>query len=91
MLRVTISPRPTREGVLVAADPADRLLRPGGWAVMGNGGMLHVAETVGGLPRGRALCGAVGTAFVVSSIPQTSRVCGQCARLARHAGQLFVR
>lgn len=72
--------------MLVAADPAKGVLRPGGWAVMGNGGMLHLAETVGGLPRGRALCGAVGTAFVLSSTPRSSRVCGQCSRLAREAG-----
>jgi hypothetical protein len=91
MLGVTISCRPTREGVLVAADPADRVLHLGDWAVMDNGGMLHLAETVGGLPRGRAVCGAVGTAFVVSSAPQPARVCEQCARLARQAGRPVLR
>lgn len=60
------------------------LLGPGGWAVMGNGGVIHIAETVAGLPRGGAICGAVGTAFVVSSPPgPATQACERCAEIAR--------
>ena len=63
------------------------LLAAGDWAVMGNGGLLHLAETVAGLPRGRALCGAVGTAFVFSSSTRASaRLCERCADAARTRG-----
>jgi hypothetical protein len=68
----------------MAVDFYGGLLRRGGWAVMGNAGVLHLAETVGGLPGGRTLCGAVGTAFVVSSPPRpATRLCGRCAAVAR--------
>jgi hypothetical protein len=56
----------------------------GDWAVIGKDGVLHVAETAGSLQRGRALCGAVGTAFVVSvPPPPAARICPECARLTR--------
>jgi hypothetical protein len=58
------------------------LLRPGSWAVMGNNGVLHIAETVGGLPRSRTLCGAVGTSFLLSEPPR-ARLCELCAARAR--------
>jgi hypothetical protein len=58
----------------VAVDLYAGLLRRGSWAVMGNAGVLHFAETVAGLPGGRTLCGAVGTAFMVSSPPDHAGV-----------------
>lgn len=75
---------PDEEGRQVAADLNDGVLRPGAWAVMSSGGVLHLAETVSGLPRGRALCGAVGTAFVVSAPARpATRVCERCTELGR--------
>ncbi|HJX48645.1 MAG: hypothetical protein ACXVRI_11935 [Gaiellaceae bacterium] len=68
----------------MAVESHDGLLGPGDWAVMERGGVVHVAETVGQLPRGRALCGAVGTTFVISSPAQPAvRLCERCAALAR--------
>ncbi len=62
---------------------ADRgLLGRGDWALMGHAGVVHLAELVGGLPRGRSLCGAVGTAFLVSAPPAGAQLCRACALLA---------
>ncbi len=58
------------------------LLRRGDWALMGHAGVVHLAEMAGGLPRGRSLCGAVGTAFVVSTPPAAGLICRACALLA---------
>ena len=45
-------------------------------------GVVHLAEMVGGLPRGRGLCGAVGTAFVVQA-PLRQPLCDRCAAVAQ--------
>ena len=66
----------------MAPDPYDGLFGPGDWGVMANNGVLHIAETIGGLPRSHALCGAVGTSFLVSA-PLRAKACGRCAELAR--------
>lgn len=56
---------------------------PGEWAVMGNDGTVHLAATAGGLPSSGARCGAVGTAFMVSTPDWgAGRVCARCAKLA---------
>ena len=58
------------------------LLRLGDWAVMEQRGVVHLADLVDGLPRGRGLCGAVGTAFVVRE-PLRRRICERCTAIAR--------
>jgi len=83
MLGVELSVGLARERkALVARNVYGDLLRPGSWAVMGNNGVLHIAETVGGLPRSRTLCGAVGTSFLLSEPPR-ARLCELCAARAR--------
>lgn len=68
----------------MTAESDSRLPAVGDWAVLGSGGVVHLAETVGGLPRGGALCGAVGTAFVVSAPPTRGmHVCERCLAAAR--------
>lgn len=56
----------------------------GEWAVMGTDGVVHLAETSSGLPSGPARCGAVGTAFMVST-PEwgEARVCDRCVALSQ--------
>jgi hypothetical protein len=56
---------------------------PGEWAVMSNDGIVHLAATSSGLPSSGARCGAVGTAFMVST-PEwgARRVCERCVALA---------
>jgi hypothetical protein len=51
---------------------------------MGNDGVVHLAETSNGLPANGARCGAVGTAFMVST-PEwdAARVCERCVALSR--------
>jgi hypothetical protein len=57
------------------------LLAPGTWAVMSNSGVAHIALLKGELPSGKALCGAVGTAFVTSE-RMRARTCPDCLALA---------
>ncbi len=55
---------------------------PGEWAVMGNDGVVHLAETASGLPSSGARCGAVGTAFMVSTPDWgAARTCSRCVAL----------
>jgi hypothetical protein len=57
---------------------------PGEWAVMGNDGVVHVAETESGLPSSGARCGAVGTAFLVSTPDWgAARTCSRCIALVQ--------
>lgn len=60
------------------------VLAPGEWAVMGNDGVVHLAVTAGGLPSSGGRCGAVGTAFIVSTPEwRAGRVCERCLALAQ--------
>jgi hypothetical protein len=66
----------------VAVRSARGVFGPGEWAVMGNDGVVHVAETQSGLPSSGARCGAVGTAFLVSTPDWgTARACARCIAL----------
>jgi hypothetical protein len=51
---------------------------------MGNDGVVHLAETAGGLPSSGARCGAVGTAFMVSTPDwDAARTCARCVALVQ--------
>jgi hypothetical protein len=68
---------------LVAVGSFRGLFGAGRWAVMGSDGVVHLAETADGLPSGGARCGAVGTAFIVST-PEwgANRTCERCLEIA---------
>ncbi len=83
MLNVAIFPAAEKEGVSVAVRSTRGVFGPGEWAVMGNDGVVHVAETSSGLPSSGARCGAVGTAFLVSTPDWgADRLCKHCVELA---------
>ena len=70
--------------MVVASRSTRGVFGQGEWAVMGNDGVVHLAETSSGLPSSGARCGAVGTAFMVST-PEwdAARVCDRCVGLAQ--------
>jgi hypothetical protein len=70
--------------VRVASRSTSGAFGHGEWAVMGNDGVVHLAETSSGLPSSGARCGAVGTAFMVST-PEwdAARICHRCVALAQ--------
>lgn len=54
---------------------------------MGNDGVVHLAETASGLPSSGARCGAVGTAFLVSTPDWgAARTCVRCIALVQSEG-----
>ena len=68
----------------MSARSYEGVLTPGEWAVMGNDGVVHLASTSGGLPSSGARCGAVGTAFIVSTPEwRAGWVCERCLALAQ--------
>jgi len=70
--------------VSVAVRSTRGVFGPGEWAVMGNDGVIHLAETSSGLPSSGARCGAVGTAFLVSTPDWgADRLCKHCVELTQ--------
>ena len=77
-------PAAQKVGVPVAVRSIRGPFGPGEWAVMGNDGVVHLAETTSGLPSSGARCGAVGTAFMVSTPDWgAARTCGRCVALVQ--------
>ena len=54
----------------------------GEWAVMKQREIVRLPEIVGELPRGRGVCGAVGTAFIVRT-QLRQPLCDRCAAIAQ--------
>ena len=67
------------------AVPSDQLI-PGTWVLISKDGVAHLAVSVeGGLPSGKARCGAAGTAVILTSTQKISP-CHVCLQLGSAVG-----